>query len=94
MNRAQLHASYMAAHILASTGVRVDAAWSADDLLMAFSILPAPRVSFELWCERLAPARNAPAQMTEQEIIEHNEKADRAFGTPADATQATSEPGT
>jgi hypothetical protein len=84
LNRDELLASYMAAHILATTGTRVDASWETNDLLMAFNVLPKPRISFELWCARCGYAEQAPARRprrkyTQAEILEINSKADRWF---------------
>ena len=64
----------MASHILASTGVKADASWSERDLLNAYSILPAPKVSFQLWC-----ARTDADRITEEEATELNETGDKAL---------------
>ena len=67
-------AEYMAAHLL-SQGVRVDAAWTATELLTVYNILPRPRVSFAEWRRRNA----GPAEESDAEIAAHNDRADAAL---------------
>lgn len=72
-------AEYMAIHVLACTGHRVDASWTAEELLKVFSILPAPRVSFERWCAKLSGTQSAPPVEDEAAIAAHNSMADEAL---------------
>ncbi len=73
-------AEYMATHVLACTGHRVDASWSAEELLRVFCILPAPRVSLALWRSKLGVCgTGVPPVADERAVAAHNSMADEAL---------------
>lgn len=81
MKREQILLEYMCAHILACNGVRVDAAWTPDEVVQVFHILPKPRVSLPIWFEKRF-GKSYAGELQEQEEAketDYNTKVVSAF---------------